>query len=88
MCSISLTRSPIHLRKEYVFIVGHQGDQIQKYMHENHPDVKVDFVVQEEMRGQSHAIYLAREHLKGPMLMAFSDTLIETDLTFPQKRDL
>ena len=68
--------------KEYVFIVGHQGEQIEKYMQDNHPDVKVDFVVQEDMRGQSHAIYLAREHLKGPMLMAFSDTLIETDLTF------
>jgi glucose-1-phosphate thymidylyltransferase len=73
---------PAAFEKEFVFIVGHQGEQIEKYMQDNHPDVKVDFVLQEEMRGQSHAIYLAREHLTGPMLMAFSDTLIETDLTF------
>ncbi len=73
---------PAAFEKEFVFIVGHQGEQIEKYMQDNHPDVKVDFVLQEEMRGQSHAIYLAREHLKGPMLMAFSDTLIETDLAF------
>ena len=33
------------------------------------------------MRGQSDALYLAREHLTGPMLMAFSDTLIESDLS-------
>ena len=32
------------------------------------------------MRGQSHAIYLAKEYLTGPMLMVFADTLIETDL--------
>jgi glucose-1-phosphate thymidylyltransferase len=34
------------------------------------------------MLGQSHALYLAREHLEGPMLMVFADTLIETDLSF------
>ena len=41
---------------------------------------KISYVIQEEMRGQSDALYLAREYLQGPMLMAFSDTLIETDL--------
>lgn len=73
---------PSSFEKEFVFIVGHQGEQIQEYMQTHHPQIKVHFVVQEEMRGQSHALYLAREHLKGPMLMAFSDTLIETDLAF------
>ncbi len=33
------------------------------------------------MRGQSDALYLAREYLTGPMLMTFTDTLIETDLS-------
>ncbi len=33
------------------------------------------------MLGQSHAIWLAREGLHGPMLMAFVDTLIETDFS-------
>jgi glucose-1-phosphate thymidylyltransferase len=33
------------------------------------------------MLGQSHAIWLAREGLTGPMIMAFVDTLIETDLS-------
>jgi glucose-1-phosphate thymidylyltransferase len=47
-----------------------------------HPDKKVHFVVQEHMRGQSDAIALAREYLEGPILIAFSDTLIETDLSF------
>ena len=67
---------------EFIFIVGYLGDKIEAYMNETHPDSKVRYVVQEEMRGQSHAIYLAKEYLNGPMLMVFADTLIETSLSF------
>src|SRR5258706_3762124 len=34
------------------------------------------------MKGQSHAMWLAREYLHGPMQMVFSDTLLETDFSF------
>ena len=74
--------APPDFEVEYIFIVGPQGDQIREFMDEHHPDKKVHYVVQAEMRGQSDALYLAREFLKGPMLMAFSDTLIETDFSF------
>lgn len=67
---------------EYVFIVGYLGEKIKAYMDEEYPDFNVHYVTQEEMLGQSHALYLAREHLKGRMLMVFADTLIETDLSF------
>ncbi|RME07181.1 MAG: nucleotidyltransferase [Anaerolineae bacterium] len=67
---------------EYIFIIGYLGEKIKDYMQANHPELRVQYVVQEEMRGQSHAIYLAREYLHGPMLMVFADTLIETDLSF------
>jgi len=50
-------------------------------MHQNHPQKKVHYVVQSEMKGQSHALYLAKDHLSGPMIMTYSDTLIEPDLT-------
>jgi len=73
---------PSEFDVEYIFIVGPQGDQIREYMEEHHPQKKVQYVLQAEMRGQSHALYLAREHLRGPMLMAFSDTLVETDFSF------
>jgi glucose-1-phosphate thymidylyltransferase len=65
---------------ELIFIVGYLGDQFKPYMDEHYPHVKVHYVVQPEMRGQSHAIYLAKDLLSGPMLMVFADTLIETDL--------
>jgi glucose-1-phosphate thymidylyltransferase len=66
-----------------VFIISpNQGDLLQKYMKEIHPEMKVHFVVQEEMLGQAHALWCAREFLTGETLIAFSDTLIETDLAF------
>jgi glucose-1-phosphate thymidylyltransferase len=66
---------------ELVNIVGHLGDQIEEYVHERYPHIKAHYVVQENPRGQSHAIWLARQYLEGPMLMIFGDTLIETDLS-------
>ena len=69
---------------EYVFIVGPQGDQIKAYMDQNHPDKVVHYIVQEQMRGQSDALYQARQYLTGPMLITFSDTLLEANLGFVQ----
>jgi glucose-1-phosphate thymidylyltransferase len=66
---------------EAIFIIGYLGDQIKAYVEQAYPALKTRFVHQEEMLGQSHAIWLAREGLEGPMLMAFVDTLIETDFS-------
>jgi glucose-1-phosphate thymidylyltransferase len=66
----------------YVFIVGYLGEQIEAHMEKFHPQLDVNYVVQGEMRGQSHAISLTEEYLSGPMLMVFADTLLETDLAF------
>jgi glucose-1-phosphate thymidylyltransferase len=76
---------PAEFDVEYIFIVGPQGDQVREYMEEHHADKKVHYVLQAEMRGQSDALYLSREFLHGPMLMAFSDTLVETDFSFLSK---
>lgn len=67
--------------EEVIFIIGYLGDQIEAYIEQSYPKMKARYVVQEEMIGQSHAIWLAREGLQGPMLMAFVDTLIETDFS-------
>lgn len=69
---------------EYVFIVGpFLGEtQIPAFIAEKYPGIKAHYVVQHEMKGQSHALWLAREYLHGPMQMVFSDTLIETDFSF------
>ena len=49
---------PAEIDVEYIFIVGPQGDQVREFMEEHHPDKKVHYVLQAEMRGQSDAIYL------------------------------
>ena len=68
---------------EFVFILGPtMGDQIKEHVANNYPDWHVDYAVQPEMKGQSDAFWQAREFLHGPMLMAFSDTLIENDFSF------
>jgi glucose-1-phosphate thymidylyltransferase len=74
-------------RTEFVFIVGpYLGEtQIPVFIKEHYPDIVSHYVVQAEMKGQSHALYLARQYLTGPMLMIFSDTLIETDFSFLER---
>jgi glucose-1-phosphate thymidylyltransferase len=69
---------------EYIFIVGpYLGEmQIPPFIKEKYPNMKAHFVVQHEMKGQSHAIALARDFLHGPMIICFSDTLMETDFAF------
>lgn len=69
---------------EYVFIVGpYLGEtQVPPFIQENYPNLKAHYVVQQEMKGQSHALWLAREYMHGPMLVVFSDTLMETDFSF------
>lgn len=74
---------------EFVLILGpNQDEQVIPYMQEKHPDKKVHYLVQDVMKGQSDALYLARDILKGPMLMSFSDTLIETDLSSLDNEEL
>ncbi len=69
---------------EYVFIFGpYLGEmQIPPFIKEHFPNMKAHFVVQSEMKGQSHALWLAREYMQGPMIVCFSDTLMETDFAF------
>jgi glucose-1-phosphate thymidylyltransferase len=67
---------------ELINIVGYLGEQIEDYLSDHYPDLKTYYVVQEDPRGQSHAIHLAREYLNGPLLVVFADTLLETNLSF------
>jgi len=69
---------------EYVIVLGPQSGQqyIPPYIQERHADIKVHYALQQEMRGQSDAVFSAREFLTGPVIVVFSDTLIETNFSF------
>jgi len=74
---------------EFVFIVGpYLGElQVPPFVRENYPGMRAHFVVQEEMKGQSHALWLAREFMHGPLIVCFADTLLETDFSFLAKEE-
>ncbi len=78
------TSVPDASRIEFIFILDpYLGElQIPPFIKEHYPALEIHYVVQAEMKGQSHALYLARQYLSGPMIMCFSDTLIETDFSF------
>jgi glucose-1-phosphate thymidylyltransferase len=69
---------------EFVFIVGpYLGElQVPPFVRENYPGMRAHFIVQNEMKGQAHALWLARKFLHGPAIVCFSDTLLETDFSF------
>jgi len=67
---------------ELINIVGYLGDQIEEHVRANYPQLKSHFVIQENPRGQSHALKLAEKYLNGPLLIVFADTLLESDLSF------
>lgn len=66
--------------EEMVFIVGHLGEQIRDYV-SSHYRVPAQYVEQRELKGQAHALHLAREHLTGPLLIIFVDTIFQADLS-------
>jgi glucose-1-phosphate thymidylyltransferase len=74
----SLAGLPI---QETIFVVGYLGEQIQKYIADQYPRMKVRFVEQKETKGQAHAIRLAQEFIDQDVLIIFGDTIWETDFT-------
>jgi glucose-1-phosphate thymidylyltransferase len=65
--------------EEVIFILGYLGDQIRDYVTANY-DFPSRYIEQKELKGQAHALYLVREHVSGPVLIIFVDTIFETDL--------
>jgi glucose-1-phosphate thymidylyltransferase len=70
-CSVPATFST-----EYVIIYGPGlGEaQIPPFFREHYPYIKVNYVLQPVMKGQSDALDLAHEYLAGPIIVCFSDT--------------
>jgi glucose-1-phosphate thymidylyltransferase len=77
------TTVPGEENAEYVFILSpNQQELIQQHMHKYYPQKNVHYVQQLQMKGQSDALWQAREFIKGPALTVFSDTLIENTYEF------
>lgn len=64
---------------ELIFITGYLGNQIEDYVRATYP-FPARFIEQTELKGQAHAVYLARELIDGPTLILYVDTIFEADL--------
>jgi len=72
--------------EDVVFITGYLGTQIEEYVRKNY-DFKTHFVEQTELKGQAHAIALARGMVSGPTLILFVDTIFEANLEVLNQTD-
>jgi glucose-1-phosphate thymidylyltransferase len=66
---------------ELIFIVGWLGEQIEEYYKASGYPYPARYVEQRELLGQAHALWLARQHLAGPVLIIFVDTIFEANLS-------
>lgn len=64
---------------ELLVITGWLGKRIEQYIADNYA-FTTRFYEQDVLRGQSHAVHLAREAMVGPCLIIFVDTLFDADL--------
>lgn len=67
---------------EFIFITnpGAHGDQVREFVAATYPGLACRYLVQEEARGQAHAVGLAEPYVHEPLLIMFIDTLFEADL--------
>lgn len=66
--------------RQVVFIVGYQKEILIDFIRSHYPHLKVDFVEQTEQKGLGHAIYMAKDVVKGPCFIVLGDTIIDGDL--------
>lgn len=66
---------------EFIFVIGYLGEKIRDYIEQHYPDLDKKFVTQENRLGSGHAIWSAREHLRGTgeLIIFFGDTILEMD---------
>jgi len=66
--------------RRIVFVVGQFGEKIQAYISKAYPALDAVYVGQEKPLGLGHAIWTAREHVGGPLLVLLGDTILDADI--------
>lgn len=73
--------------EELILIVGHLGEQVADYVEQHYRFPAIRYVEQQELKGQAHALWLARDYLEGPLFIIFVDTIFDGDLSAVQRTD-
>lgn len=65
------------------FIIGYLGEMIKEYVEREYPDLQSDFIIQDEMHGLGHAIYMAAPTFdEEDIFVILGDTLFDVDLSY------
>jgi glucose-1-phosphate thymidylyltransferase len=65
--------------EEVIFVVGYKGEQIEAWIREHYPHLDSHFVLQEELLGQAHALWLCRDFMdEAELVVAFGDGIVGT----------
>ncbi len=67
--------------REFVFIIGYLGEKIRNFVEQTYPEIRKEFVVQEERLGSGHAIWTAKDKFRdaGEVIIFFGDVIVDTD---------
>jgi glucose-1-phosphate thymidylyltransferase len=67
--------------RDFVFVIGYLGEKIKNFLEERYPELNKEFVVQEERLGSAHALWIARDKIKGAdeVIIFFGDVIIDVD---------
>ncbi len=67
---------------DFVFIVGYLGNSIRQYIDKRYPNLCRTYVQQDERKGLGHAIWMAREEIRGELgvLIVLGDLIFQQDL--------
>lgn len=67
--------------QDFIFIIGYLGEKIKDYVEETYPDIRKEFVTQEERLGSAHAIWVAKEQWKKAkeVMIFFGDVIVDVD---------
>jgi glucose-1-phosphate thymidylyltransferase len=68
--------------RDFVFVIGHLGEKIRRYIEQAYPNLHTEFVYQEHREGSAHAIATAREAIEDEdeVIIAFGDTIFDVDM--------
>ncbi|MEL6924837.1 MAG: sugar phosphate nucleotidyltransferase [Bacteroidota bacterium] len=68
--------------RDFVFVIGYLGEKIRLYVEQAYPEINKTFVLQNERQGSAHAIWVAKEEIRGSseIIIVFGDTILDIDL--------
>jgi glucose-1-phosphate thymidylyltransferase len=74
---------------ELIPIIGYRGEMIKDYISSRYPDIRTNFVIQEQQEGIAHAVSMTREFAdNSEVIIILGDTIIEADFNrIPEEGD-